>query len=79
MTGEEIAEKLKNIVSDQLGVDSQELSLDSNLKEDLQADSLDIVQMIMEAEDQFGIEIEDDAAMNFVTLGDVVAYISTKA
>lgn len=78
MTGEEIAEKLKNIVSDQLGVDTQELSLDSNLKEDLQADSLDIVQMIMEAEDQFGIEIEDDAAMNFVTLGDVVAYISTK-
>ncbi len=78
MTGEEIAEKLKKIVSDQLGVDTQELSLDSNLKEDLQADSLDIVQMIMEAEDQFGIEIEDDAAMNFVTLGDVVAYISTK-
>ena len=78
MTGEEIAEKLKDIVSDQLGVDTQELSLDSNLKEDLQADSLDIVQMIMEAEDQFGIEIEDDAAMNFVTLGDVVAYISTK-
>lgn len=68
-------EKLSKIIADQLGMNQSEITQDTSLKEDLQADSLDIVEIIMAIEDEFEIQIDDDDALNFKTVGDVVAYI----
>ena len=70
-----VLEKLSKIIADQLGMDQSEITQDTSLKEDLKADSLDIVEIIMAIEDEFGIQVDDDDALNFKTVGDVVAYI----
>ncbi len=78
MTKEEILNGLKEIIADRLGSDVKNVDMDTTLAEDLQADSLDKVEMIMDAETKYSIEIDDDASMAFETVGDVVNYIAEK-
>ena len=78
MNKEEILSGLKEIIADRLGSDVSKVNMNTTLSEDLQADSLDKVEMIMDAETKYGIEIDDDASMGFETVGDVVDYISEK-
>ena len=70
-----IEEKVFDIISEQFDVDRSELSLEANLVEDLHADSLDLVELIMAFEDEFGLTIPDDVALTVKTLGDTVEYI----
>ena len=68
-------DKVKEIVVEQLGVDAAEVTIDSTFIDDLGADSLDIVELIMAFEEEFGIEIPDEAAEKIKTVQDVVTYI----
>ena len=70
-----ILEKVKQIIAGKMSISEDEITVDTKLKEDLQADSLDMVELVMAAEDEFGVEIEEDAVREFVTIGDVVKYI----
>ena len=73
-----IFEKVKKIIVDQLRVDENLVTMDSNIQEDLGADSLDAVELIMALEEEFGIDVQDEEAENFKTVGDVVRYIEKK-
>ena len=75
MSSEEIFEKIKNIIVEQLQVSDTAISEDSSFIDDLGADSLDLVELIMALEEEFGIEIPDADAEKVVTVGDVVNYI----
>lgn len=69
-------EKIRDIIVEQLGLDdSDSLAMETSLKEDLDADSLDAVEVIMALEEAFDIEIPDEDAENFKTIGDIVEYI----
>ena len=68
-------DKVRDIVVDQLGVEDDEVNIDSTFIDDLGADSLDIVELIMAFEEEFGIEIPDEAAEKIKTVQDVVSYI----
>ena len=68
-------EKVRDIVVEQLGVEADEVALDSTFIDDLGADSLDIVELIMAFEEEFNIEIPDEAAEKIKTVQDVVTYI----
>lgn len=70
-----VLEKVKQIIAGKMSISEDEITVDTKLKEDLQADSLDMVELVMAAEDEFGVEIEEDAVREFVTIGDVVKYI----
>jgi acyl carrier protein len=71
-------EKLKPIIADQLGVKMEIIKLESSFKDDLEADSLDMVDLTMEIEDEFAIEISDKVAATLQTVGDVVNYIQNQ-
>lgn len=71
----EIFETVKKIVSEQLGVEEEIVNMESTFVDDLAADSLDIVELIMSIEEEFDIEISDEDAEKIVTVGDVVNYI----
>jgi acyl carrier protein len=71
-------EKLKPIISDQLGVKMENVTLDASFKDDLEADSLDMVDLTMEIEDEFAIEIGDKVAATLQTVGDVVRFIESR-
>lgn len=75
MSSEEVFEKIKNIIVEQLGVVDTTVTLDASFIDDLGADSLDIVELIMALEEEFDIEIPDEDAEKVVTVGDVVDYI----
>ena len=75
MSSEEVFEKVKNIIVEQLGVTEGSVTLEASFIDDLGADSLDIVELIMALEEEFGIEIPDADAEKVVTVGDVVDYI----
>ena len=75
MTGEEIFEKVKGIIVEQLGVTDTSVTQDASFIDDLGADSLDIVELIMALEEEFDTEIPDSDAEKVVTVGDVVDYI----
>ena len=75
MSKEEIFNKVRDIVVEQLGVEADEVNIDSTFIDDLGADSLDIVELIMAFEEEFGIEIPDEAAEKIKTVQDVVTYI----
>ncbi|MBR3325022.1 MAG: acyl carrier protein [Clostridia bacterium] len=75
MSSEEIFDKVKNIIVEQLGVAEGEIELDSSFIDDLGADSLDIVELIMALEEEFDIEIPDEDAEKVVTVQDVVDYL----
>lgn len=70
-----IFDKVKEIIVEQLGVDADEVKLESSFIDDLGADSLDIVELIMALEEEFDLEIPDEEAEKFPTVGDVVDYI----
>ncbi|MEG2084458.1 MAG: acyl carrier protein [Clostridia bacterium] len=72
-----IFEKITQLIADQLGVDINELKPETDLKVDLKADSLDVVEIIMDIESEFGITVEDEKVMALVTIKDVVDYISS--
>ena len=67
---------LKNIIVDQLGVAESEVTKDAHFQDDLGADSLDIVEMIMALESEFGIEVSDEKAETLQTVGDVIKFIA---
>ena len=68
-------EKIKSIIVEQLGVEETMVTLDTNLMKDLEADSLDAVEIIMAIEDEYGIEIPDDEAEKFQSVRDLVEYV----
>ena len=69
---------VKEIIVEQLGVGEDKVTKESRFREDLEADSLDIVELIMAFEDKFGGEISDEDAQNIETVGDVVKFIEAK-
>ena len=71
-------EKLKPIIADQLGVKIENIKSESSFKDDLEADSLDMVDLTMEIEDEFAIEISEKVAATLQTVGDVVNYIENR-
>lgn len=68
-------EKIQEIIADKLSIDTEEITLDSSFIDDLNADSLDIVELIMALEDELEMEIPDEVVENFKTVGDVVEYV----
>ncbi|HET6413663.1 MAG TPA: acyl carrier protein [Anaeromyxobacter sp.] len=72
-----IEQKVKNIIADQLGVGEEEIKPTSSFIEDLGADSLDIVELVMAMEEEFEVEIPDEEAENIKTVQDAVNYITT--
>jgi acyl carrier protein len=72
---EEIMAKVKKIIAEQLGVDESEITNESHFIDDLGADSLDTVELVMALEEEFGIEIPDEDAEKIQTVGDVQKYI----
>lgn len=74
----DVFEKVKEITVEELGVEEDTVTMDSAFINDLEADSLDIVQLMMALEEEFDIEIPDDEAERIVTVGDAVAYINDK-
>ena len=76
MTNEELFEKLKGMIVDQLGVDEDSITMESSFVDDLNADSLDMVELVMAMEEEFDIEIPDDVAEKVVTVKDAVNYIA---
>ena len=73
-----IFEKVSKIIVEQLGVDPKEVTMDASFIDNLGADSLDIVVLVMAFEEEFNIEIPDDEAESISTVGDAVNYISSK-
>ena len=74
----EIEAKIKAIIVDKLGVEESQVTKEAHIQTDLGADSLDIVEMIMEFENQFGIEIPDEDAQKIATVGEAIAYVEKK-
>jgi acyl carrier protein len=76
---ENLDEKVISIVSEQLNLAKDEITLNSNYLDDLKADSLDLVELVMEFEDEFGITVPDEDYDKIRTVGDSIAYIKEKA
>jgi acyl carrier protein len=72
---EEILAKIQEITADRLGVDESDVTPDASFREDLEADSLDLVELIMELEEQFGMEIPDEEAEKITTVEEAVDYV----
>ena len=70
-----IFEKIRGIVADQLGIEEENITLETSFIEDLNADSLDIVELIMALEDELEMEIPDEEAETFVTVADIVKFM----
>lgn len=78
-SNEERFEKLKKIIVDELGVTEDKVKLEAKFQDDLGADSLDQVELIMRFEEEFGIEIPDEDTEKIVTVGDALNYMNEKA
>jgi acyl carrier protein len=68
-------DKIKEMIVDQLDVEADEVTLDANIQEDLGADSLDVVDLVMAIEDEFEVKIEDDVVEGMKTVGDIVKFL----
>ena len=75
MDREEILSKIQEITADRLGVDEGDVTPDASFREDLEADSLDLVELIMELEEQFGMEIPDEEVEKITTVEEAVDYV----
>jgi acyl carrier protein len=73
-----VEQKVKQIIADQLGVDIEKITPEARFVDDLGADSLDVVELIMAFEEEFGIEIPDEDAEKIATVKDVIDYINSK-
>ena len=78
-TEEQVFDKVAGIVSEQMGVDKSEIKKETSFVNDLNADSLDTVELVMHFEEEFGCEIPDDAAEKIVTVKDAVSFIEKNA
>jgi len=74
----ETYEQVKAIIVDLLGTDEDKVTMEAKFREDLEADSLDLVELIMAFEDKFGSEISDDDAQNITTVGEAVKYVESQ-
>ena len=70
-----VVERIREIICDQLDLEEDKVTMDSDIMEDFEADSLDVVDLVMSIEDEFGLEVPDEQIENFRTVGDVVRYI----
>ena len=68
-------ERIRELLAEQLDIDEDKITMDSDILEDFEADSLDVVDMVMTLEDEFGVEVPDEQIENFHTVGDVVRYV----
>ena len=75
MSDQSINERVVEIIVDQLGVDESEVTMDARFREDLEADSLDLVELMMAFEEEFGGEISDEEAQRITTVGEVVVLL----
>lgn len=73
-----VLERVTKVIVDRLGVDESEIKLEASFREDLGADSLDVVELVMELEDEFDMEISDEDAEKIATVGDAITYIQGK-
>ncbi len=73
-----VLERVTKIIVDRLGVDESKVTPEATFKEDLGADSLDVVELVMELEDEFGLQFSDEDSEKIVTVGDAVSYIESK-
>ena len=73
-----VFDKIKSIIVDQLDADENEVTMEANIQDDLGADSLDVVDLVMSIEENFDIEIPDEDVENIKTVGDIVKYIENK-
>jgi acyl carrier protein len=79
MTDKPIEEKVKDIIVEQLGVNPEQVTPTASFIEDLGADSLDIVELVMAFEEEFSVEVPDEDAEKLQTVGDVIKYIEEKS
>ena len=78
MSDSAVNDRVKKVVCEQLGVDDNEVTAEASFVNDLGADSLDVVELVMAFEEEFSIDIPDDDVQNLKTVNDAVDYISTK-
>ena len=71
-------EKMKEMIADQLSVDEDKITLESNFKEDLDADSLDLFELVMALEEEYGLEIPAEELADVETVGDIIEYLKSK-
>ncbi len=74
---DEVFERIREVLAERLSVEEADINEEANFQEDLGADSLDLVEMIMELEDQFGIKIPDEDAQGIQTVGQAVEYVTS--
>ncbi len=74
----DVFEKVRNIIAEKLGVESTKITESSSFIDDLGADSLDVVDVVMAFEDEFGVKVDDEDLEKFSTVGDVVKYLNDK-
>ena len=79
MTEEELFESIKKLIVDQLGVDEGSITMESSFVDDLNADSLDMVELVMAMEQEFDVSVPDEVAEKVATVGDAVEYIKSLA
>lgn len=79
MTKDEVFAKVKDIIVEQLGADEGDITMSASFRDDLEADSLDLVELIMAFEEEFGGEISDEEAQQITTVGQAVEYLSANA
>lgn len=70
-----VFERIRQILMDQLDLEEDKITLEADIVDDLEADSLDVVDLVMSIEDEYGLEVPDDQIESFRTVGDVVTYI----
>jgi acyl carrier protein len=74
----DLFEKTKEIIVEQLGIEEEKITMEARFREDLEADSLDLVELIMAFEDEFGGEISDEEAQKIKTVGEIVTYLQER-